>query len=294
MPVFVGLDCGGSSSRVLALDEDGQVLFRGQAGAANLLSTPFENLKLHLSLAAEGCPKPASVCGCFAGLIGREQRLLAEKALRSVFPKCRNLRTEPDYAAAIVACGPDARACVVAGTGSIICSRTQPGWAKTGGRGPLLGDPGSASRIGREALNLHLDSEDSPVSLKNAIQSVYRTVEAADIIQQVYGSASPAATLAKLAAPLGRAAASGEDWAEGIVQREMAALAGLLARHLSHYAGSGHRIGLAGGLWKSSSAYKDAFKKAAQERGIEQELFVLKKPPVEGAVALAKEMFVGN
>lgn len=52
MGIYVGLDCGGSSSRVLAMDEAGTQLFVGSSGAANILSTPEFRLRRNLENAS--------------------------------------------------------------------------------------------------------------------------------------------------------------------------------------------------------------------------------------------------
>src|SRR5436309_909319 len=106
MSVFVGLDCGGSSSRVLAIDDSGKAVFRGHGGPANLLSTPKASVLCNLKAATAGCPRPESVCGCFAGLVDEELRQRALDDLRRLFPRAKLFRAEPDYVAALAACGP--------------------------------------------------------------------------------------------------------------------------------------------------------------------------------------------
>src|SRR5438105_3244428 len=118
--IWLGLDGGGSSLRALAVDERGETVFSGQSGPANLLSTPSESLALHFEKALQGVPMPEAICGCFAGLLTNTDREQAIELLAHYFPKAL-LRVEPDYAAALAA-EQDADLCVVAGTGSIVCS----------------------------------------------------------------------------------------------------------------------------------------------------------------------------
>src|SRR5947209_1700823 len=74
MPTFLGLDCGGSSSRVLLVDESDAVIFRGQSGPANLATTGDDQVKKNLELSLRGCPAADYVCGCFAGLLTESDR----------------------------------------------------------------------------------------------------------------------------------------------------------------------------------------------------------------------------
>jgi N-acetylglucosamine kinase-like BadF-type ATPase len=299
MAVFVGLDCGGSSSRVLAIDEHGKALFRGQSGPANLLSTPEPVLTRSLEMAARGCPDPDSVCGCFAGLVDPSIGERAVKLLRSAFPSAKSYRAEPDYTAALAACGAETDACVIAGTGSIVCSWSNGKVVKTGGRGPLLGDPGSAAEIGREMLSYFLDdpSSVSKVFLK-AVQETFKTTDDRAVIAELYASPSPAKLLAGLGKSVAAEAEEGSAQAREIIEQEMRALAQLVTRHLEAHGTSVGivRIGLSGGLWKSGSAYGQEFERKLAQLNPEMnfELFVLRKPPVEGAALLAKEALLVN
>ena len=99
MAIFLGLDCGGSSSRALALDESGNRVYERSSGSANLSSTPYARLRRNLNTVLQGAPAPTSVCGCFAGLIDEETRQTALEILREAFPSAR-LAAVPDFAAA--------------------------------------------------------------------------------------------------------------------------------------------------------------------------------------------------
>lgn len=291
MSVFVGLDCGGSSTRVLAIDEAGLRLFRGQAGPANLLSTPEATLARSLQKATEGCPPPDSVCGCFAGLVDASVHALALAHLRQIFPGTVRLRAEPDYAAALAACGPEATACVIAGTGSIVCSMVEGALVKSGGRGPLLGDVGSASQIGRRALSLYLD-DPSAFSRRftNEIQRLFGETEERPVVRRLYTADSPAALLAKLAGPTAEEAQDHLGLRQ-IIAEEMSSLAALVARHFRKCRLPTGKIGLAGGLWKTSALFWSEFHHSLHDL-INLDAFLLKRPPVEGAAALAQEALV--
>ena len=120
MAVFLGLDCGGSSCRAVAVNTSGAILHQGQAGPANLANTPPGRLQNHLYRATENSPAPDFVCGCFAGLLTADDRSRANDILARTFPSAK-VRSEPDYYAALMA-SEDADVCVVAGTGSVVCS----------------------------------------------------------------------------------------------------------------------------------------------------------------------------
>lgn len=292
-PIYVGLDCGGSSCRLLAVDAAGETLFSGQSGAANLVSTPESRLRRNLQHAAKGCPQPTSVCGCFAGLIDEAMRARALAFLGELFPIAR-LRAEPDYTAALYAAdGTDL--CVVAGTGSLVCSEDDAGRVvKSGGRGYILGDEGSGYVFGRDALRYYLrHPDDSTDALRRSVEELFGSLVEPDIVTAVHRAPSPAAILAKLVKPLATDAASGEPYALASLAEGTADLAAVAAGHVErHLKGRCEiSVALAGGVWKASPLYRRAFEEALSGLlpGVTLDIRRISEPPVLGAVRLARE-----
>ncbi|OWU65850.1 MAG: hypothetical protein CBB60_002555 [Armatimonadetes bacterium Cent15-Ar3] len=298
MSVYVGLDCGGSSSRVLAMDDQGNVLFQGQSGAANLVSTPEGRLRRNLTNAAKGCPKPDFVCGCFAGLISPQTRERGIGILEDTFGVPASFRAEPDYTAALYA-SPEADICVISGTGSLVCSRNNGKIVKSGGRGYILGDEGSGYSFGRDALMHFLQHpEDSTAYLRTQIEDVFGSLDESVLVTGVYKAPSPATILARLVKAVGHDAAEGVPYATESVQRHMRDLAALVARHVRYHHASSNQlsISLAGGVWKASAQFKEAFlvHLKAELPQVDWEMHRLLRPPLYGAVELAKELNHGN
>jgi N-acetylglucosamine kinase-like BadF-type ATPase len=294
MRIFVGLDCGGSSSRVLAVSENGERLFQGSSGAANLLSTAPSKLRQHLLKATDGCPTPDFVCGCFAGLIDAEQRTKAISLLREIFPAAQ-LRTEPDYVAALYATPPGTDVCVIAGTGSLVASRTPLGVVKSGGRGYLLGDEGSGFQFGRAALRHYLaDPAAASPALQKAVAEAFHTEVESEIVTLVHRSASPAGLVAKVAKALGPDLRNGLDYAVNIVEAELPSLARVVSRHAAKYHAKQSELNIcvAGGVWTLAKTLRDRFHQmlAKEMPHLTVQLGQISRAPQEGAVELAKEM----
>jgi N-acetylglucosamine kinase-like BadF-type ATPase len=298
MSVYVGLDCGGSSSRVLAVDDTGEILFQGQSGAANLVSTPEGRLRKNLGNAVNGCPVPDFVCGCFAGLVNDSIRARGIIILQDTFPKSFHFRAEPDYTAALFA-SEQADVCVIAGTGSLICSRENGVIVKSGGRGYILGDEGSGYSFGRDVLMTYLNYPDEiSNSALRSIQEVFGSTEETVIITGVYKAPSPATILARLVKALGHDAAEGRPYAVASVQRHTTDLARLFVEHvkLHHSNATALSVSLSGGVWKAAAIFKDTFRDVLNHElpNIAFDIRRLTKPPLYGAVELAKEMNNGN
>jgi len=298
MKILVGLDCGGSSSRVMAIDATGTILYQGHSGAANLATTPEPRLRKNLAHAAEGCPNPDFVCGCFAGLVSDPIRTIGVQHLKHVFPNA-NVRAEPDYIAALYACPPETDICVIAGTGSLVASRIDGTIVKSGGGGFILGDEGSSYQYGRElALQFLRYPGDATEAAKSAISEHLKSNDPGDIISAVYRSGTPAPLLGKLARALGQDATEGQPYALAALKRHTDDLAEIVRIHTKRFLADRDqiRICLSGGLWKAGPIFKDTFASALRDALPRRELTITRitKPPLHGAVELAREMMIGN
>ena len=294
----MGLVCGGSSSRVLAVDENGKVLFQGQSGAANLVSTPEGRLRKNLTNATRGCPVPDFVCGCFAGLINDSVRERGIGILQDTFPDSEQFRAEPDYTAALFA-SEEADVCVIAGTGSLICSREDGKIVKSGGRGYILGDEGSGFSFGRDLILTFLkDPQALSDSARRSIEEVFGSLEETTIITGIYKAPSPATILARLVKALGHDATEGRPYAVESVRHHTGELAKIFIEHVQshHTTSKALSVSLSGGVWKSASLFRDTFRQKLETElpTIEFDIRRLTKPPLYGAVELAKEMNHGN
>ena len=298
MPTFVGLDCGGSTSRVLAVDETGEAVFRGQSGPANLLATPDDVLERNLRRAAAGCPPATAVCGAFAGLVGPSERERALVLLREVFPGAE-VRAEADYAAAHAAAPPGTHLTVIAGTGSLLCGPDGDGkLVKTGGGGYLLGDEASGYRFGQAALVHFLRRPAARTAhLSAAVEAAFGAREASAVVAAVYRAASPQPLLARLLPAFAKDLDAGEAYAESVASCELAQLGELAALHVETHLFDlpEVRIALAGGVWGASDRFERLFRRSLEGAlpDVRIEIDRIVRPPVLGAVALAKE-HIGN
>lgn len=292
--IFVGLDCGGSTTRVLAVDEQGEILFRGLSGPANLANTPKSKLRTHLGQATQDCPAADFVCGCFAGLINAETRRMGEGLLRELFPQAA-VRAEPDYAAALFASPEGTDICVVAGTGSLVCSVHDGRVVKSGGRGYVLGDYGSAYQLGRDALIRYLDQPDwAGEPFRHALVDAFGGLAEEAIVAGVYGSGTPSKVVAGFGRFLASAAQSGDAWASERVDFHLSQLAGVVEGHVREYHSSYAKMQLAlsGGVWSMAQSMAARFESVMRLKLGEVPLSAKKldQPPVTGAVRLAREI----
>ncbi len=304
--MFLGLDCGGSTTRALALDEAESVVFEGRSGAANWASTPRDELRAHLREALAGAPAVKAVCGCFAGLLTREDAAQAEALLREV-TGCQRTEARPDFHAAYVACPPETTICVISGTGSLVCSEHKGGMVKSGGGGPWFGDHGSAfgivrtaigelvKRAGSNAVSAIIDQRGKTSEFYQRLLAHYDAEDLSEAVSKIYERRESASVLARFADSIVKDYESDSPYAEYAISSEMDQLADTISWHLRAY----HRnekeptVALVGGLWEISEVLEEQFLLPSLEMklsGYSPVLFHPKYPPVTGAARLAMKL----
>lgn len=271
-----------------------KVVHDGMGGPGNPLSTTKEQLARSYRDALDGCPDPAVVAVCAAGAAGTVGRERVERVVRERFPAAM-IVVAPDYIAALLASGRDGGVVVVAGTGSVVCSRSADGEARvSGGHGWIIGDHGSAARLGRLVLDRHCVAAAAAAALADegmlaaGIEEVYGTSEPRRLVSALHASDTPAAFLARAAPLLTGAAARADRWAVQALDWQMGALAGTTSAHLDHWSHPAARIALAGGVW-SSPAARRSFERALARQTPGATVVAGTLSPIEGAVALARE-----
>lgn len=169
MPLVVGVDGGGTRTRVILADANGNVLARTE-GAATSLQPGHESVAADiikaliadvLAMAERTETRPAV---CVVGVAGAGQERAAQ-ALWSALATRRiadDVSVQADATIAMDdAFGDSAGVLLVAGTGSVAFSRAPDGrLERCGGWGPWVGDEGSAGWLGRRALSVITAAQD--------------------------------------------------------------------------------------------------------------------------------------
>jgi N-acetylglucosamine kinase-like BadF-type ATPase len=265
---FLGVDGGGSGSRLRWCSGDPITHVVRTSGPLNLTALTRWEWRATVDELLVGLPEPTAATFCVAGMRSASSRTALVDHVRSWFPKAR-LRAEPDFVAALGCFDQPVSACVVAGTGSIVCSRDRTGEVVTsGGEGPRVGDRGSAFRLGERALACGRIASRRPT---------------AD------GRAPTPPEVAALAPLLTQAADAGDPLARREVDDEMTQLAHLTESHLRRNpAADGLPVGLVGSVWKSEAA-RNAFGRALEHARPGTGVVPAVRQPVDAALALARE-----
>ena len=287
--VVVGIDAGGSRTRARATRQ-GAVVYEGSGGPGNPLTADSETVRASYRAALAGCPAAATVAACVSGTRGQAQREQIAGLLAGRFPGA-DIHVAPDYVAAFLAAPRGTDACIVAGTGSVVCSRGgDGGYLVSGGLGWILGDHGSAARLGRAALEHFVTHPATvPASFTAAIGEIFGDADGQSVVRAVQTAPNPAPLLARAAPLLTAAAQARQPWATEQLDAEMTALAATAAEHIEeHIPGTREvRVALCGGVWASQiarSSLTSALAGASSRRAVVTRSL---GDPIAGAVRLA-------
>lgn len=292
VPVLLALDAGGSTTKARAV-RDGRVVHQGTGGCGSPRLAPPAQLARSYADAMRGSPAPAIVVAGVAGAANSSTRRTVWEALAPLAPAA-HLEIVPDYVIALRGACPSSDVCVVAGTGSVVCSARPHGVATSGGAGWLLGDPGSAVRLGQLLLARVVNRPDDVTERLDArLVALFGSAQARDVLGRLHSTTNPELWLARAAPLLTGEAEAGSPWAAELVHAEMGALADLTAHHLwRHCARLQHgtcRVGLVGGVWGSALACS-AFVQQLRARTKADVVVASPRPdPLDGALALATE-----
>lgn len=186
LPLFLGIECGGTHSEAIAARTDGEKLFKFAAGPANLRLLDDAQLEKHfgeIRRAHNGLPDLSGVAIGMSGARTEQDRNRIRKAAGKIWPNVPCYATndlETGLAAAKIASDKKivARVLIVSGTGSCCFGKNSKGTiSKLGGWGHLLGDKGSGYEIGLRALKATVYYFDRDHKLSLLGQRVLRSLQ---------------------------------------------------------------------------------------------------------------------
>ncbi len=223
MSIIVGVDAGGSGTRVVVADGE-RIIGAAESDPANARTAGIEAAADAIAFAvrsATGASAPDALCVGAAGAGSPSIAAALEAALRARLPGACVAVTD-DARIALRAGAPEGDAlALIAGTGSIAYAEIAGRLYRAGGYGYLLGDEGSGAAIGIAAVRLLLRSYDGRAPRDAFLERIEAGLDgrdAHDIIARVADDTSPVRLLASLAPAVLTAAAQGERSATKIVQ----------------------------------------------------------------------------
>ncbi|MBV9867199.1 MAG: hypothetical protein JO316_17725 [Abitibacteriaceae bacterium] len=272
----IGIDGGGTTTRAVVIDENLEVLGRGEAPSSNHYSVgvkrAMRNIQRAAASALRGAHVPAeSVVGWGFGLAGactqEEQTMLRGQLKEHLKPLILDKPIAVDEDAAAAQAGAfagKAGAVCIAGTGSNCFGINDKGErARADGLGPLLGDRGSGYWIGEEALRTACRAHDGTgptTSLLKAVLTALQVASVDQLVQVVYQPNFEKDRIAALFPVVVQCAEAGDDVAHSILYaagRQLAATSKSVLDTLCIM-----RIAVSGGVLTRNTAVRVAFEEA--------------------------------
>jgi N-acetylglucosamine kinase len=226
----IGIDGGGTTTRAVVVDDNLEVLARGEAGSSNHYSLGVERAVGNIVSAVEGALESGGIAvdditGWGAGLAGACTNVEQETLLRELrrFASNKLLVIDEDAAAAQAgAFGGNPGVVCIAGTGANCYGRNADGKrARADGLGPLLGDRGSGYRIGEAALRAACSAYDGSTSQTLLLQACLTQLNVAsvdELVQLVYRPDFSKDRVAAIFPRVLECAAQGDEIANRILQ----------------------------------------------------------------------------
>jgi N-acetylglucosamine kinase-like BadF-type ATPase len=301
--LVLGIDGGATSTTALLADATtGHVLGRGQSGPSNIQAIGEEAALRQLDLAVGGAFDAAklpyaTVAAAALGLAGIDvDGVDVIRAWSDRVELAAKLSVANDATLLFAAGTPDGWGlAMVAGTGSIAFTLDRHGKdARAGGWGYLMGDEGSAFRMGLLGLRAACRCADGigpTTKLLQAYLAKLGSTDPRDFIPAVYRGAWDKAAIAGLA-PVVLDLATTDDTARAIFETEAMELARTAAGAVANgnLPKTGLPIALTGGLLLRSDAFRDRFLANLRACGVTPGPVGLVEDPAVGAVVMAKKL----
>ncbi|MBX9927584.1 MAG: hypothetical protein K2X99_01615 [Gemmatimonadaceae bacterium] len=301
--LLIGVDGGGSKTRVVVTDEHGTELSSATGGPSAVRpGQAVESADVIATLARqallagdhEGSPVKA-ICVGVAG-VGREperealRRALVNEAI------AEEVIVEPDALVALEdAFGDGAGVLLVCGTGSVAFGRSPAGqFERCGGWGPVCGDEGSGQWIGRRALSVITASHDGRepmTSLEGAVLTSLQLEHAEELI--AWAADATNAQFAQLATPVMAVAATGDLRANSLLAmaaEELVLHVRTLARALFMDERAAVPLALTGGLMARGTLLRQLVERRLKSAVPGGTIRPDEVKPARGAVRLARRL----
>jgi N-acetylglucosamine kinase-like BadF-type ATPase len=212
--------------------------------------------------------------------------------LRRSLPARFHLLTSDAAVALRAAVGNSPGIIVISGTGSIAFARDERGKVfRSGGWGIPFDDPGSGYNLGRKAVVAALRDFDGRGTPTRLTRKICRALRLEDITQ-IVPKALTQQQIAALFPLVLEAAQQGDRVARALCDEaghELAALALALLKRL-RWQRRIVPVVCAGGVFLASERIRQSFARHLRRHAPAARVLVLRRPPVEGALALARDL----
>ncbi|MDD2676471.1 MAG: N-acetylmuramic acid 6-phosphate etherase [Methylacidiphilaceae bacterium] len=289
----LGIEGGGTKTTWIFLDSGGEVRRQGLAGPGNVsLLQEGEIRKLLAGIRSEAGGEVHSIGAAFAGCRLPAQRQPIAEMLRALWPSAVRVVVAEDARSAFAAAfGAGEGIIVIAGTGSNVLGYREGRWARAGGWGHILGDPGSAYDLAHIGLQRIYDAFDATGEVVPLGMAFLQTTGQNGLDELFFHILSDPSKdrIAALAPCVLERAAEGDPLAVDIVRSRSCLLADEVGHVAERLQFERPKLALIGGLFEHNEAYAKLFGEVVRSRFAVREIFVSRIPGALGAARLVDD-----
>jgi N-acetylglucosamine kinase-like BadF-type ATPase len=304
MSFVLGVDGGGTNTRVAIMDDSGRLCGWGRSGPSNIDDVGRDLARANIAKAIQMAwqqaglePQPFSAAFFgMAGVVSPTDRQIIRDIAASLEGVPAD-KTGVDHDCRIALAGGllgQPGIVLISGTGSSCYGRTAAGddW-RSGGWGHLISDEGSGYWFGIHAMRCAAraaDRRDPPTLLLDAVLKRLNLTDINDIVHRLYVVGMSRMEIAELAHLVFDASAQGDTTAKGLIEMGVSALAecvSAVAQQLGM--GSQPAVALTGGLHKASTTFTHLLTQAILDRLPGASVAGAAVSPALGACLLALE-----
>jgi N-acetylglucosamine kinase-like BadF-type ATPase len=297
VPIFLGIDGGGSKTSCVIADES-TLLASATAGGSNIVRLGEEQARKGLREAIEkACAaarlQPSAlerICVGMAGAGRPEVSQIAQRIIAEI-TSSETLVVGDMVVALEAAFGEAPGVIAIAGTGSIAYGKNAHGrTVRAGGWGFAISDEGSGHWIGRSAVMsvMRAHDEGAGSNLFKVISQAWGITTLGELVRAA--NATPSRDFAGLCAPIIAAADTGDVSARTVLTQAGAELAGLAKVVISRIFedGSDVRVAMAGGVFRNSALVRQVFYNSLRAEYPNATVLPTVVEPVKGALEIAR------
>lgn len=301
MPVYLGIDVGGTKTHALLADEHGNVLGMGCAGPGNHEGVGYDGLTRAMKEALEGAltqsgVRKEDIAGAGFGIAGYDFPSERQPTLESIAALGLSCPVEAvnDVVIGLIAGTSEGWGVVVdAGTGNNVRARTRDGregWVT--GCGGLFGEYGGATDIvyrAVQAISHHWSTRGPATRLSEAFMQAFDAPDLTALIEGIALEKYPLS--AELARLVFEVAYQGDEVAREVIQwtaRELGETTKAVIRQVN-LQDETFEVVLIGSVFKGGPLFTEPLMQTIQEFAPRAMFHALQAPPVIGAVLLGME-----
>lgn len=298
MEYLLGMDGGGTATKICVSDRAGSVIARHTAGPLNVngqSSEQFQGTMAEILQWLNGFGFRLEHCGGIgigaAGISNPQARKLLTQAFEAGGYRSA-VFTYSDGETALAAAFPECHGIIlIAGTGSICLGRKENGeMVRTGGYGHLIDDGGSAYAIAIAILSAVVRAEDGrtgATALRRLVMEKLGIGSLEELVGYVYAPSRSKKEIASLAVLVEQASAAG-DAAAMEIERRSAEELGLLVRTAMGRLPEENNIALAGSVLLKNQNIRNRVRQCILEQRGDARILAAAQDAAEGAIRLLR------